>query len=648
MRKTIIRTILSFFVTGLLMCLVPQTKAQKAQEKQPQQQTDNDGNPLNIPPGVKCLDYELNVMTLVANNTQMFWKESDCIIVHVRNNPFVFKYDLSFNEKLINEDDPLGAFGKILGVNVSGGSTAQTQAGQAGNALKELLVVKPNQQKPPATAKTEIGTLSQQVEATRQQADALQKGLTAITGEYAKFSATVPPALAELANLNTPLDDVESKAKTLRNNAAAELACLEAGRLDTTSTVVLGCPDSAQNVSASSGDPTFQQRLLDFARQAAPLYADLQNADGDNVAAVNELNKNLVNAAKTAASIACHYKAKDDYDFASIRSRLLTPLDSVLKNGVSFGYTIAANKREGPFGDPTGVIMTLQRDSVSPFSTADATSTTPANTTASYTCSDDPTDLLEEGATYTTFDDFFSDKPAEKPNTYTRNQNKPKLTTAAPSAPTSGQSDGQNAGPSTANNAAKPASTTTTETTVLQQPWFFGKPRLVVTGGLSTATLPKREFQRSTTIEGTGTSTTSYPVIGLKTNTQFRLTPMLYGHALLYSTRHNPDAWYATLGVTANSDNQGTDPEFLVGISRSFVQQRFFVTAGAYFGQKQALDGGLQVGQVIPSTLTGELPVTKSYHAGFAFGLSYRFASTKTPQSDTAGQTKQPNAAKKQ
>jgi hypothetical protein len=38
----------------------------------------------------------------------------------------------------------------------------------------------------------------------------------------------------------------------------------------------------------------------------------------------------------------------------------------------------------------------------------------------------------------------------------------------------------------------------------------------------------------------------------------------------------------------------------------------------------------------------------KSYHAGFAFGLSYRFASTKTPQSDTARQTKQQNTTKKQ
>ena len=154
--------------------------------------------------------------------------------------------------------------------------------------------------------------------------------------------------------------------------------------------------------------------------------------------------------------------------------------------------------------------------------------------------------------------------------------------------------------------------------------------------------LGKQEFQRSTAISG-GTSTT---VIGLKTDTRYRLTPMLYGHTLLYSKRHDPDAWYATFGVTANSDTKGVSPEFPLAFSRSFVQQRFFFTAGAYIGEKQKLDGGLQVGQTIPATLTGELPVTKSYHAGWAFGISYRFTSTKDSQKDSTTQTKQQPAKK--
>ena len=113
------------------------------------------------------------------------------------------------------------------------------------------------------------------------------------------------------------------------------------------------------------------------------------------------------------------------------------------------------------------------------------------------------------------------------------------------------------------------------------------------------------------------------------------MTPMLYGHTLLGSPRHDGDAWYATLGVTANSDDKGTDPEFLLGFSRSFVQQKFFATLGAYVGEKQKLDGGLYVGETIPSSLTGDLPATKSYHAnGFAFGISYRPPAAKRPQDE--------------
>jgi hypothetical protein len=96
------------------------------------------------------------------------------------------------------------------------------------------------------------------------------------------------------------------------------------------------------------------------------------------------------------------------------------------------------------------------------------------------------------------------------------------------------------------------------------------------------------------------------------------------------------------LGVTANSDNKGTDPEFLLGFSRSLVQEKCFITAGAYIGERQKLDGGLYVGEVIPSTFTSDLPVTKSYHVGFSFGISYRFASSKDPQSNT--KSKQPSS----
>ncbi len=48
--------------------------------------------------------------------------------------------------------------------------------------------------------------------------------------------------------------------------------------------------------------------------------------------------------------------------------------------------------------------------------------------------------------------------------------------------------------------------------------------------------------------------------------------------------------------------------------------------------------GVFSVGETIPSSLTGDLPVTKSYHAGFAFGISYRFTSSKDPKTNSSTQ----------
>jgi hypothetical protein len=278
--------------------------------------------------------------------------------------------------------------------------------------------------------------------------------------------------------------------------------------------------------------------------------------------------------------------------------------------------------------------MTVTREDVFPFTTMPDDPKKAANTTSSFACSSDASDLFANGADYKIFDDFFSDKELKKdapnaaPNTYTRNQLKPVPVPMTP-APT-------------ATNATEKKPATPDPDPTLRQQWFFGKARLVVSGGLSSGFLAKQEFQRSSSITGTGSNATSSTVIGLKTDTRFRLTPMLYAHTLLYSRRHDPDAWYATFGVTANSDSKGTDPEFLLGFSRSLVQQRCFFTLGAYIGERQKLDGGLHVGDTIPSTLTGELPVTKSYHVGWGFGLSYRFTSTKDPQKDSSAPAKQP------
>jgi hypothetical protein len=691
--------VLHLFMLGVLAVGAPVAAAQRA----PNPMDDKD-------PGTGCLPYNLDVVSLVSNNVQMFWKQTDCIVVHVTNNPFLFKYDLTFNEQLIKEDDPLSAFGGKFGLNTSSvkgsGSTHDTSTDAAVKAEQptgapspalvkvqnaarnmssdpalstQLVLSIDNLQKLRATAprsiyleqktrtldsaetqvkkdakankdakpndnqkqvltaiedarqaETTTGPAPEQLAAWKTRVDGLdglksqsnkiKTTLDAKISSYNNFSAQVNNLLMRLSDQAAKPDDIEKGAQALRDKAIDEVKTLSEG-------------DSDSDVAS----PAFEEEMVVFAQNAADLHEQLAarqpsaSDDSDEAQTLRTLLNEVHEQAGAVVFYACRYKVKLDNDFSSIRTGLLDPLDKVLVDGVSFGYTIAAKKREGPFGDPTAVTMTLTRDKVQPFTTGSGSGTTPQNVTASFTCSSDTSDLFDHGATYTKFDDFFTDKPAigidnptNKPTLYTRNGNKPQQTpTQQTPAPSS----------KTANPPAKPA---TTDNTVLVQPWFFGKARLVLTGGLSVASLTKTEFQRSSSISGT--------VIGLKTDTRFRFTPMLYGHTLLYSGRHDSDAWYATLGVTSNSDDKGTDPEFLAGFSRSFAQQKFFVTAGAYFGERQKLDGGLYVGEAIPTSLTGDLPVTKSYHVGWAFGLSYRFASTKDP---TNNQSKQKTATNK-
>lgn len=659
--------------------------------------------PLIDDPGTECLDYQLDVVSLKTNNVQMFWKQNDCILVHLTNNPFLFKYELSFDEKPTAEDDPLGAFGKIIGVNVSSvsgsGATTDTtstdkksianELKNAGDqfmsamhasaplskadpnsaqlrthlnaiwtasqrsdfqaAQKEAQAAQPLVQNtndpglkadfdqfestlPSPPTQDQLKNWEDRVKAMEDDAKLIHVTLELVRDQYSNYAKDLEFALRPLSSPDTKLVEVQNKATDIERNAKDELICLTDARLDKTNSQLL-CPEDAAVSVDSVSNMKLEERLVSFANRSKPIHEELSRSLPTEDETVSQLSDRLHSAGATVVFSACAVKAIRDNDLASLRTRIIAPLDSVLNSGISFEYKTAAKKREGPWGDPESVTMTLKRDAVSPFATVDGDSKTPASSTTSFTCSSDTTDMFDHGDNYGQLDDFFSDKPlAGGPaNSYVRNQNKP-----VPVTKPGDQSTAQSGGKST----PKPTPAAT-DNIVLQQPWFFGRPRLVLSGGLTTGFLSKQEFQRSTNITGTGTGTTSNPVIGLKTDSKYRLAPMLYGHVLLpWYWRHDPEAFYATFGVTAKTDSQGTNPEFLLGLSRGFAQQRFFLTAGAYIGERQKLDGGLQVGQVIPSTLTGELPVTKGYHVGFGIGLSFRFASTKDPQTNSSNQSK--------
>jgi hypothetical protein len=706
---------IAWFMFAVVLISCPSVSAQERQYQYP-----NSLNDTNV--GEDCLDYNVDILRLSDNNHRIYWKQHDCIRVHTRNNPFIFKYDISFDEQLIPEDDPLSAFAGKFGLNLGTNATpaptsnpagkTRTQSGQSAQKQDTLKVYAQAQdsitkQNPTAfvfrpggklaapgsvdlskvvqqskddfqkndfagarskleDAERQLGAVrNSQTKGAQQQIDKINEELAKViasvnktaevTAEvttldevdnaiselstkagsihvalggkqknYIDYSRRVPPALTQLIDASQDVEKIRQIAVAIRDGAADQL-------------------DQLTDHNPTPGDFGSQQdesRFLDFAATAAELHKRLTPATAPSTTRASDQLTQLEQISRRVVYDACAYKAFIDTDVSSIKTGIIDPINAVLSDALAFGYVIPARKREGPWSNPESVTMTVTRTATSVFAATSADGKTPSNTTSSFECSTDTTDLFEFGGSYASFKDFFTDKSVNAqnlakdpstasqvkplPNLYLRNSNSPQTTSVGQPKASAGQ---PNSG-----GTQKPASNTNTDNTVFVQPWLFGKARLVLTGGLTEGILRKQEFQRSNSISGT----TSPTVIGLKTDTIFRNAPMLYGHVLLGSARHSPDAWYGTFGVTSNSDSKGTDPEFLLGFSRSFAQQRFFLTAGAYVGERQKLDAGLQVGETIPSTLTGDLSVTKSYHVGFGIGISFRLASSKNPQ-DTTG-----------
>lgn len=151
---------------------------------------------------------------------------------------------------------------------------------------------------------------------------------------------------------------------------------------------------------------------------------------------------------------------------------------------------------------------------------------------------------------------------------------------------------------------------------------FGGGPRFALAGGFVFSNLEKPEYQRVPAVINGATD----HIVGLKENSNSRILPILILHARMFS---RPNWKYVSgvhfsLGLTAKPDNEGTDPEFLVGPSISFIEERLFFTFGGYAGRKQELEGNLTLGQKIPTDFGDELPVSKHYVWKPGFAITYK------------------------
>jgi len=148
-----------------------------------------------------------------------------------------------------------------------------------------------------------------------------------------------------------------------------------------------------------------------------------------------------------------------------------------------------------------------------------------------------------------------------------------------------------------------------------------------VSAGVAYAHLSTVQFQKGVgqALDSNGTPVPgqqAVSIVAFQSNSNFRISPLILANARLPIAYKDTSAFF-TVGVTAKNDNQGTSAEYLFGLSLPWAQDHIFATLGAYVGQKQKLSG-LFVGEAIPSTLTGDIPVEKNYAVGFGASISFR------------------------
>lgn len=156
----------------------------------------------------------------------------------------------------------------------------------------------------------------------------------------------------------------------------------------------------------------------------------------------------------------------------------------------------------------------------------------------------------------------------------------------------------------------------------------FGGPRRFNLGvGIAASRLPTPEYEAiqntSLTTTGNSTTTTVTRVVGLKDNSEQRITPMLVLNTRLSNSFGIVSGIHLSFGLSGKVDNRGTDVEYLAGLSLGLAENRVFLTLGGYNGRVQKLQPGFSLGSELPKEIT-QPPVRKDRSWKPMIAISYR------------------------
>lgn len=152
---------------------------------------------------------------------------------------------------------------------------------------------------------------------------------------------------------------------------------------------------------------------------------------------------------------------------------------------------------------------------------------------------------------------------------------------------------------------------------------FGGGARFAIAGGIVASPFETVTYKRVPAIID-GRSTT---IIGAENSSNSRILPILMLHGRLFEMSNTKyiSGVHLSLGITAKPNDTGTNVEWLVGPSISFIEERLFLTVGGYAGRRQVLEGNLAPGQELPADFKDDIPVNNRLVWKPGFALTYKF-----------------------
>jgi hypothetical protein len=162
-----------------------------------------------------------------------------------------------------------------------------------------------------------------------------------------------------------------------------------------------------------------------------------------------------------------------------------------------------------------------------------------------------------------------------------------------------------------------------TKTTVpVAEPVRMGRSRFTFSAGVAVVFSDQRSFERQSSVTGTGSSAAVVDVVGVDESSDAQAGAVAQLNAMVWQGESVSVGW--SVGASLSEGQDGAQFGFYTGPTLAMAGDRFVITAAYHLHEEETLAGGFSVGDELPSTFTGEIPVTTEKKGGLLLSFTFR------------------------